>query len=69
MNKCDICQKEYEEHAIIPFRLRIGPRLGRIREEIDNDYIEPVDINICNQCKEGKKAKIINKLKDMLKSD
>jgi len=69
MNRCDICQKEYEENAINPFRLRIGPRLGRIREEIENDYIEPLDINICTKCKKDNKAKIIDKFKDLLKSD
>ena len=39
MKKCEIYQKEYEENAIMPFRLRIGPRLGRIGESIDSDYV------------------------------
>ncbi len=66
LKKCDICQKEYEENAIMPFRLRIGPRLGRIGESIDADYIEPIDVNVCDHCKESRKAKIINKFKSLL---
>ena len=68
MKKCDICQKEYEENAIIPFRLRIGPRLGRIGESIDADYTKPIDVNVCDHCKESTKAKIINKFKSLLPS-
>ncbi len=68
LNKCSICQKEYEENAIIPFRLRIGPRLGRIGELIGSDYIKPIDVNICEHCKESSKAKIINKFKSLLSS-
>ncbi len=66
LKKCDICQKEYEENAIIPFRLRIGPRIGRIGESIGSDYIKPIDVNICDPCKESRKAKIVIKFKSFL---
>ncbi|KKK90028.1 hypothetical protein LCGC14_2727220, partial [marine sediment metagenome] len=67
--KCDICQKEYEENAIMPFRLRIGPRLGRIGELIGENYIKPIDLNVCDHCLESRKAKIINKFKSLLSSE
>jgi len=69
LKKCDICEKEFEENVIIPFRLRIGPRLGRIGESIDIDYIKPIDVNVCDHCKESRKTKITNKFKSLLPSD
>ena len=68
MKKCDICEKKYEEDVIIPFRLRIGSRLGRIGELIGSDYIKPIDLNVCNHCKESSKAKIIKKFQSLLPS-
>jgi len=69
LKKCDICQKEYEENAIMLFRLRIGPRLGRIGEIIDENYIKPIDLNVCDHCKESSKAKIIKKFKSLISSE
>ena len=68
MKKCDICQKQYKENAIMPFRLRIGPRIGRIGGLIGSDYIKPIDVNVCDHCKESRKEKIIEKFKSLLPS-
>lgn len=61
--KCDICQEEYKEMFITPHLLRIGEPLGH---RIGNDYMEPIELNICINCKENRKKDIINKFKSLL---
>ncbi len=46
MKKCNICQEEKKE--ITTLRLRIGKRMG---SRIGNNYIEPIDLDICFHCK------------------
>ncbi len=37
-------------------------------ENISNDYIKPIDVKVCDHCKESRKEKIINNLKSLLPS-
>jgi len=64
--KCDICQEEKKETYITILRLKLGVRMG---SRIGDNYIEPIDLNVCYNCKEHRKQDIINKFKSLLPSE
>ncbi len=66
MKKCNICQEEYKESFITTFRLKIGERMG---SQVSINYIDPIDLNLCINCRKERKQDIINKFKSLLPSD
>ncbi|NVM19719.1 MAG: hypothetical protein HWN80_18605 [Candidatus Lokiarchaeota archaeon] len=66
MKVCDICKAKYSVKKFDRFRLRIGITLNF---QIGVDYIEPIDLNVCDWCKKGRKQDVINKFKNLLPSE